>query len=90
MLLWRTKHTRSELKASMINMSNHVFFSEGDLVLLYDRDKEPLGLGKFKSMWLGPYIVSRFLREGAYELTIYEGNKLEDPRNGLYLKKYYA
>jgi len=65
-------------------------FSEGDLVLLYDQDKEPLGPGKFNSMWIGPYIVSKVLKKGAYELTDYEGNKLVEPRNGLYLKKYYA
>ena len=29
-------------------------FSEGKLVLLWDQDKEPLGAGKFKAMWLGP------------------------------------
>ena len=29
-------------------------FSEGELVLLCDQDKEPLGVGKFMSMWLGP------------------------------------
>ena len=28
-------------------------FSEGELVLLWDQDKEPLGAGKFKAMWLG-------------------------------------
>ena len=65
-------------------------FSKGDLVFLCDEDKEPLGSGKFKSMWIGPYIVSRVLKKGAYELTDYEGNKLAEPRNGLYLKKYYA
>ena len=32
-------------------------FSEGDLVLVYDQDKNPLGEGKFKPMWLGPFIV---------------------------------
>ena len=26
-------------------------FSEGELVLLWDQDKEPLGAGKFRSMW---------------------------------------
>ena len=26
-------------------------FSEGELVLLWDQDKKPLGAGKFKSMW---------------------------------------
>ena len=65
-------------------------FSEGELVFLWDQDKEPLGAGKFKSMWLGPYVVSKLLSKGAYELADYDGNKLPKPRNGLYLKKYYA
>ena len=67
-----------------------IFFSEGELVFLWDHDKEPLGVGKFKSMWLGPYAVSKVLKKGAYELTDYDGNKFLEPRNGLYLKKYYA
>ena len=58
--------------------------------MLWDQDKEPLGVGKFKSMWLGPYVVSKVLKKGAYELTYFERNKLPEPRNGLYLKKYYA
>ena len=66
------------------------FFFEGELVFLWDQDKEPLGAGKFKSMWLGPYVVSKFLKNEAYELTPYDGNKLSEPRNGLYLKNYYA
>ena len=65
-------------------------FSEGELVLLWDQDKEPLGEGKLKSMWLGPYVMSNFLKKGASELTDFKGNKMLEPRNGLYLKKYYA
>ena len=65
-------------------------FSEGDLVLLWDQDKEPLGVGKFMSMWLRPYIMSKVLKKGTYELIDFNGNKLAEPRNGLYLKKYYA
>ena len=65
-------------------------FSEGELVLLWDQDKEPLGARKFRSMWLGPYVVSKVLKKGAYELIDFEGNKLPKPRNGFYLKKYYA
>ena len=42
-------------------------FSEGELVLLWDQDKEPLGAGKFKAMWLGPYVMSKVLNKGAYE-----------------------
>ena len=65
-------------------------FSEGELVLLWDQGKEPLGEGKFKAMCLGPYVVSKILSKGAYELVDFHGNKLLEPRNGLYLKKYYA
>lgn len=62
-------------------------FSEGDLVLVYDQDKDILGGGEFMCMWLCPCIVKRGLGKGAYELVDYEGNILPLPRNGLYLKK---
>ena len=65
-------------------------FSEGDLVLLWDQPKEPLGAGKFNPMWRGPYMVKHVLEKGAYELVDYEGTALAEPRNGIYLKKYYA
>ena len=58
--------------------------------MIWDQDKEPLGAGKFKSMWLGPYVVLKVLKKGAYELIDFDRNKLSEPRNGLYLKKYYA
>jgi hypothetical protein len=32
-------------------------YDEGELVLLYDQAKEPLGEGNFKPMWHGPYIM---------------------------------
>jgi hypothetical protein len=32
-------------------------FSKGDLVLLYEQDRDLLGAGKFEVMWCGPYIV---------------------------------
>jgi hypothetical protein len=38
-------------------------FSEGDLVLLYEQDRDVLGAGKFKPMWKGPYIVHRVLEK---------------------------
>ena len=57
-------------------------FSEGDLVLLWDQPKEPLGAGKFNSMWHGPYVVKQVLEKGSYELVDYEGTTLEEPRNG--------
>jgi len=61
-------------------------FSEGDLVLLYDQDSGKLGVGKFQSLWMGPYIVKRVLAKGAYELVDYDGIPLSQPKNGLYPK----
>jgi hypothetical protein len=65
-------------------------FSEGNLVLVYDKDKDPLGAGKFKPMWFGAFIIKEVLKNGAYRLLDFEGNALAEPRNGLYLKKYYS
>jgi hypothetical protein len=58
--------------------------------LVYDQDKDPLGAGKFKPIWFGPFIIKEFLRKGTYHLVEFEGNVLAEPRNGLYLKKYYS
>jgi len=41
-------------------------------------------------MWYGPFIVKCVLKKGAYELIDFEGNKLAELRNGLYLKKYIS
>ena len=57
---------------------------------MWDQLKEPLGAGKFNPVWYGPYVVKQVLEKGAYELVDYEGKALAEPRNGLYLKKYYA
>jgi hypothetical protein len=43
-------------------------YTEGDLVHLYDKAKEPLGEGNFKPMWNNPYIVQHVLEKRAYEL----------------------
>ena len=65
-------------------------FSEGYLVLSWHQGKEPLGEGKFNPMWHGPYVVKHVLEKGSYELVDYEGMALVEPRNGLYVKMYYA
>ena len=65
-------------------------FSKGDLVLVYAQEKDALGAVNFKSMWYGPFIVKKVLKKGSYTLVDFEGNELPEPRNGLYLKKYYA
>ena len=81
---------KNRVKKQYDKVVNPRVFSEGELVLLWVEEKDPLVAGKFKSMWLGPYIMSKVLKNGVYELTDFDGNKLSEPRNGLYLKKYYA
>eukprot|EP00253_Pinus_taeda_P006767 PITA_06767 len=81
---------KKRVKTHFDNSVNPRSFVEGDLVLLYDQAKDKLGAGKLEPMWHGPYILKRVLQKGAYELINYEGNPLDKPRNGLYLKKYYA
>ena len=65
-------------------------FQLGDLVLTYDQHYDKLGKGKSESIWHSPYIVNKVLEKGAYELFDYDGISLGEPRNGLYLKRYYA
>ena len=81
---------KHRIKVQYDNYVHPRAFSEGDLVLLWDQPKEPLGAGKFNPMWRGPYVVKQVLEKGVYELVDYEGTALAEPRNGLYLKKYYA
>eukprot|EP00253_Pinus_taeda_P001821 PITA_01821 len=88
-----TSANEAHKKKVKVQFDKHVkprVFSEGDLVLLYDQESDKLGAGKFKSLWMGPYIVKRILAKGAYELVVYDGIPLAQPRNGLYLKRYYA
>jgi hypothetical protein len=65
-------------------------FFKGDLVLVYNQDKDPLGAGKFKPMWFGPFIIKEVLKKDTYHLVDFEGNSLAEHRNGIYLKKYYS
>ena len=47
--------------------------------MTYDQRHDKLGVGKFESMWHGPYIFSHVLEKGAYELVNYDGIRLVEP-----------
>eukprot|EP00253_Pinus_taeda_P034644 PITA_34644 len=81
---------KKRVKTHFDNTVHPRSFVEGDLVLLYDQANDKMGAGKFEPIWHEPYIVKRVLQKWAYELIEYEGNPLDKPQNGLYLKKYYA
>ena len=90
LLLWSLKHRKKQVKAHFDQSVSPRSFIEGDLILLYDQAHDNLGAGKFQPMWHGPSIFKCVLQNGAYELIDYEGHSLDQPINGLYLKKYYA
>ena len=68
-------------------VSHPQVFSEGDLVLVYDKDNDKTGKGKFVPEWFGPLVVKIVLKRGAYEIVNYDGEPLSEIRNSLYLKK---
>ena len=48
-------------------------FNEGDLFLTSDQRYDKLGKGKFESMWYRPFVISKVLEKGSYELVDYDG-----------------
>ena len=83
------KH-KKHIKAQYDKSIQHHAFNEGDLVLTYDQRYDKLGKGKFESMWYSPFVISKVLEKGAYELVDYNGIPFGQPHNWLYLKRYYA
>ena len=83
-------------KKSVARMYNkrvkHKSFGEGDLVwkvVLPIGSKDPR-FGKWSPNWEGPYVISKVVGKGAYQL--YDNNdnqRHSNPINGRFLKKYY-
>ena len=89
--IWKSVWKRGKFGTQQFDRNvNPRIYSEGDLVLVYDQAHDKIGAGKFEPMWHGPYIVKHVLVKGAYELVDYDDVSLGEPRNGLYLEKYYA
>ena len=65
-------------------------YKPGDLVLkkLLPTRKDP-AYGKLGPNWEGPYIVSRIIRPGNYELKTEEGKTLPHSWNAEHLKRFY-
>ena len=65
-------------------------YKPGDLVLkkLLSARKNPTH-GKLGPNWEGPYIVSRVVRPGNYELQTEEGKVLPHSSNAEHLKRFY-
>ena len=73
----------------MIDLCVLVFSRRGILSWFMIKIKIPWGQENSNHCGMVP-TLSLKSSKGAYELVDYEGNRLARPRNGLYLKQYYA
>jgi hypothetical protein len=65
-------------------------FTEGDLVLLWDKRREKPGMHKkLDGLWIGPYKVINHARTNSFNLTTLEGEALKLPVNVIHIKCYF-
>jgi hypothetical protein len=60
---------KQQVKCQSDQSVHHHILSEGNLVMVYDQYKDPLGIDNFKPMWFGPFIVQEVLEKGTYHLV---------------------
>ena len=67
-------------------------FQIGDLVLRENPRNQAIQekKGKFKTNWLGPYVITAVFGSGAYQLSTSDGEVLDTPINSIHLKKFYV
>jgi hypothetical protein len=64
-------------------------FLSGDLVLKWDARKEDVGKhGKFDHLWFGPFRIAAFEGKNSFSLENLDGEILDAPINGRYLKHF--
>lgn len=65
-------------------------FEEGKLVLRKAfQNKEEWKAGNFGANWEGPYLISKIVRPGVYQLMEMNGEAIPRSYNVVHLKKYY-
>ncbi|KAJ9544420.1 hypothetical protein OSB04_024127 [Centaurea solstitialis] len=76
------RHFNKKVKAKI--------FQVGDYVLrhVFQNTQEP-NAGKLSIKWEGPYIISKVIGNGAYQLTTMEGIEIPRSWNAHHLKRYY-
>jgi hypothetical protein len=81
---------QERIKGTFDQRSRDINFGVGDIVLLWDKNKEkPGNHGKFEKIWMGPYQISRVAGKNSFWLETLDGYELELPVNGVLLKHYY-
>lgn len=81
---------QQKMKAVFDRKAKEVLFQEGDLVLRWDTRREDKGKhGKFDPLWYGPFKISEVRGNNTFVLENLEGEMLDMPVNGQYLKHYF-
>jgi hypothetical protein len=81
---------QEKVKGTLDRNSRKSDFNKWDLVLLWDKRREKLGMHqKFDSLWLGPYKIEEIDRPDYFYLSMIEGRRIPLLMNGSLLKHYY-
>ena len=64
-------------------------FQIGDLVLWESKVSQPTEIGKLSPKWEEPYVITRVIRPGAYQLQRPDGSLVPRSWNVEHLRKYY-
>jgi hypothetical protein len=80
---------QDKMKAIFDRREKQRNFIPGDLVLRWDSRREDPGKhGKFDHLWLGPYKIVAVEGNNSFSLQNLEGDLLELPVNGWFLKHF--
>ncbi len=86
----RIQEHQSRVKKLFDKKAKQRVFQEGDLVLLWDKHREPKGLhGKFDSLWRGPFQIKEVCGKNSFILSYLSGTQLPLPYNGQHLQHYH-
>jgi hypothetical protein len=81
---------QEKIKRTFDKSSRQRDFEAGDIVLLWDKQREKPGShGKFDSLWAGPYIIQDVATNNSFVLSRLDGEKLPLPVNGQLLKRFF-
>ena len=78
------------MKSIFDRKAKEILFQAGDLVLRWDTRRADKGKhGNFDPLWCGPYRISEARSNNTFILEDLDGESLQLPVNGQYLKHYF-
>ena len=81
---------QENMKSIFDKKAKEVIFQAGDLVLRWDTRREEKGKhGKFDPLWYLPYKISEARSNNTFILEDLDGESVQMPVNGQYLKHYF-